>query len=572
MRTRYLALNALRAGGGATVGLVLLSVTDTATRLAVPALIGTAVDQALAGGAGNTLVIAVIALLCLGIAAESLTELSDYSARVRALRTLRSRLLGHLFRLGFRGQRKFSHGDLVNRLTASTDQTAQAANLVTRILVPLMTSIGGIAALFAIDYRIGLVFLAASAVLMALTLRHLPPITSLSTTAAAELAKVSTRLLDAVRGMRTIRASGTVESETERVLRPAEDLRSVSLRIWQRQRSASWEAAMYAPLLQVLVLGTAGYGLVHGGISPGELMSVSFYVGYGMGIFQQAGSLRDIGQLTAASRRVSTVLEEPGLPTGTRPLPEGNGALRFESVGSEVGGRPILRDVTFDVPAGATVAIVGESGVGKTTLTAMAGGLLAPDEGTVTFDGAPIGELRNEELRAAVTYAYERPHLLGTTIADALRYGNDTITDAQLRAALRSTGAEDFVARLPAQTGTQIADLALSGGELQRLGLARAACRPARLVIMDDALSSVDTATEAVISSALQQALRGSTRLLIAHRMSTAARADSVVWLHNGTLAGTGTHRELMAEPAYRAVFGAAERAESAAATFDRES
>lgn len=559
LRGGKLVLRAIAAGRWSTISLILLSLLDTAASMGIPALIGVTVNRALTNGPGDVLVIVVLALLGVGIAVESLIELTDYAARIRALRILRIHLIGHLFRLGFRGQRKFNQGDLVNRLTDSTEQTAQAADVLNRLLAPLLTSVGGIVALFVIDYRLGLTFVIAGPIIVLVTSRHILRITKLSISAAHEQADVATRLMDAIRGLRTIRASGTVDKEISRVLRPAAQLRTLSLDIWRQQRQINFETTIVAPLLMIVVLGVAGYGLVAGRLNAGELLAASSYLSYAMGIFQQTGSIGEIGQLIASAQRVQAVLDEPALPTGPRPLPDGGGALRFEEVGASVAGRQILRGVTFDVPAGRTAAIVGESGVGKTTLTAMAGGLLAPDAGTVTFDGASIGELNAEELRKAVVYAFERPNLLGDTIADSLRYGDDSISDARLHAALRSAGAEDFVARLPQRMDTPLAGLRLSGGEIQRLGLARAACRGARLIVMDDALSSVDTATEAAISSALQQACRGATRLLIAHRASTAARADFVVWLHDGTLAGIGTHRELLADPAYRRVFAVAE-------------
>lgn len=374
---------------------------------------------------------------------------------------------------------------------------------------------------------------------------------------------MATSLMDAIRGLRTIRASGTVEREIERVMTPARSLRSLSMEIWRRQRRVTWEVSIYAPMLQVLVLIMAGFGLVHHQITPGGLLAASSYLTYAMGIFQQSGSARDIGQIRAAAKRLQAVFDEPGLPSGTRSLPDGRGELSFKGVGSSVGDRQILHDVSFEVPPGRTVAIVGESGVGKTTLTAMAGGVLKPDGGSVTFDGVPIGDLRQDELRRAVVYAFERPNLLGETIADALRYGDDSVTDDRLRDAVRSTSAEEFLARLPDQIDAKLEGLQLSGGEIQRLGLARAACRSARLIIMDDALSSVDTATEAAISSALHDATRGSTRLLIAHRASTAARADFVLWLHEGTVAGIGPHSELLADARYRGVFAVAEPADA---------
>lgn len=556
MKTRSPITDALRAGGASTVLLMLFGVVQTLTTMAVPALLGAAVNAAIHADGGSAVSL-VIGLMVLSAAAESLGELASYSARVRAMRKLRAGMLSHLFTLGFRGQRRFNQGDLVNRLTDSTDQTAQAAAVVTSIFVPALTSLGGVVALIVVDPLIGLTFLVAMPLVWLRLRTHFRKLVPLSITAAGKQAEVATGLLDALRGLRTIRASGTVEREIARVLSPARSLRTLAMGIWRRQRTVSWEATLLMPMLQIGVLVVAGYCLTAGRISPGELLATSSYLTYALGILQQVNSVKDIGEMRAAGDRVRAVLDEPGIAAGTRPVPPGQAgiAIGFHGVGSAVDDRWILRGVTFEVPAGRTVALVGESGVGKTTLTAIAGGLLTPDEGSVTFDGVGVHELRAEELRKAVTYAFERPVLLGTTVADALRYGDESISDAKVANALRSSGAEEFVARLPERADTEVEGLLLSGGEMQRLGLARAACRGARLVVLDDALSSVDTATEAAISAALQDTLRGATRLMIAHRASTASRADIVVWLHRGGVGGIGTHRSLLADPEYRKVF-----------------
>lgn len=546
---------ALAAGGISTVLLLLFNLIDTLILVALPALLGATLSAAMTNGAHSVLVWIVVGLLALGIIVESLKELVDYSSRFRAVRVLRVTLLAHLLRLGYRGQRRFNQGDLVNRLVDSSDRASRAANAAARVLTALITSLGGLIGLFIIDWAVGVAFLVAVPPILFLTMRHLGSIVSRSGDAAGAQAEIATRMMDSIRGLRTIRASGTVELEINRALASSGELRDISLRIWDAQRALVWQTAIIAPLLIIIVQVVAGYRLIAGHLSAGELLAVSSYVVLAIGALQILGGAKDIGETLAASARLRELLDEPPLAPGTRELPEGGGALTFTGVGSRVGDRQILRDITFDVPAGRTVALVGESGVGKSTLTAIAGGVLAPDDGVVTFDGVPIGELRADALRRAVVYAFERPVLLGDTIADALRYGDDTVSDTALRGALRSTDAEGFVGRLPEQLETPVEGLCLSGGEVQRLGLARAACRDARLFVMDDALSSVDTSTEATISAALQHVSRGATRLLIAHRASTAARADVVVWLHDGTVGGIGTHRELLADPEYRAVF-----------------
>lgn len=546
---------ALRAGGISTLLLLVFTFLDAAICVLVPALLGATLNAALAKGTGSALVWIVVGLLAVGIVVESVKEVVDYSSRYRGVRALRLSLLAHLLRLGYRGQRRFNQGDLVNRLVDSSDRTARVANEVARAMTALLTSLGGLIGLFVIDYQVGLAFLICVPPIILLTSRHIGSIVSLSGDAAATQGDIATRMMDSIRGLRTIRASGTAKLEINRALASSGALREISLRIWDRQRALVWQTAMIAPLLIIAVDIVAGYRMTIGRLNTGELLAVSSYVVLAIGALQILGSAKEIGECLAASQRLRELFDEPPLVSGTRALPSGGGALTFTAVGSRIGDRQVLRDITFEVPAGHTVALVGESGVGKSTLTAIAGGVLTPDEGSVTFDGVPIGELRADSLRRAVVYAFERPVLLGESIADALRYGDETVSDAALRTALRSTEADGFVGRLPDRLDTPVDGLLLSGGEMQRLGLARAACRRARVFVMDDALSSVDTPTEATISAALQHVSRGATRLLIAHRVSTAARADMVVWLHGGTIGGIGTHRELSADPEYRAVF-----------------
>jgi ATP-binding cassette subfamily B protein len=197
------------------------------------------------------------------------------------------------------------------------------------------------------------------------------------------------------------------------------------------------------------------------------------------------------------------------------------------------------------------VAVVGPSGAGKSVLAAVATRLRDPDRGTVLLDGVPLTELSHAALRTAVGYASERPVLVGRTVAEAIGAGRDP---QRLRAAAVATRAHDFVSRLPAGYDTPLTRAPLSGGEAQRLGLARA--WPAeRLLILDDATSSLDMVTELQIARTLTGDRRR-TRLIITHRAVTAAGADLVVWLDGGRIRDIGPHTRLWRQPAYRAVFG----------------
>ena len=206
------------------------------------------------------------------------------------------------------------------------------------------------------------------------------------------------------------------------------------------------------------------------------------------------------------------------------------------------------------VPAGKTVALVGRSGVGKTTLAGLIGRLQDPDSGFIRIDGTPVAEMSRDELSRRVGYAFERPALFGDTIRDVIVLGAET-TREEVLAAAGYVEADAFIERLPKGYDTPLGDAPMSGGEHQRLGLARAALRDTPILILDDALSSLDVATEARVLAALRKLGASRTTVVIAHRASTAAAADLVAWLYRGGVRRVAPHIELWRDPAYRAAF-----------------
>ncbi|WP_421107576.1 ATP-binding cassette domain-containing protein [Streptomyces sp. NEAU-S77] len=231
------------------------------------------------------------------------------------------------------------------------------------------------------------------------------------------------------------------------------------------------------------------------------------------------------------------------------------------------GGERVLDGVDLTVPGGTCTALVGASGSGKSLLAAVAGRLTDPDAGAVVLDGMPLGQLTHRDLRSAVGYAFERPVLFGETLGDAIARGTGRtagdVPEERIVVAARAADVDGFVRRLPDEYRTPLGEASLSGGEVQRIGLARAFVHSGRLLILDDATSSLDTVTEHRISQVLTGALRDRTRIVVAHRAATAARADSVVWLDGGRVRRVGPHHELWrTEPEYRRVFRGAEAVE----------
>jgi ATP-binding cassette subfamily B protein len=227
--------------------------------------------------------------------------------------------------------------------------------------------------------------------------------------------------------------------------------------------------------------------------------------------------------------------------------------LRGVTVGS--GSERALDNVDLVVPAGALVAVVGRSGSGKSLLAALIGRLVDPDEGEVLLDGMPLREMDRDELRRAVGYGFARPALFGDTVAGAIAFGVDSPPAERLEEAARAARADDFIRLLPATYATPLEQAPMSGGERQRLGLARTFAHAGRVVVLDDVAASLDTVTEHHISSVLTGALGDRTRLIVGHRASTVAQMDAVVWLDGGRIRAMAPHRELWQHPEYRALF-----------------
>uniref|UniRef100_UPI0013B3EE91 ATP-binding cassette domain-containing protein n=1 Tax=Nonomuraea lactucae TaxID=2249762 RepID=UPI0013B3EE91 len=351
----------------------------------------------------------------------------------------------------------------------------------------------------------------------------------------------------------------TAGLEARRVLAPLARLRVHGMELWRANASGGVRAGLVVPLAEVAVLGVGGFMLAAGELTVGELYAAARYAVLGSALSTALGLVGGLARARSAGERVAQVLQVPLTRHGTRRLPPrdtlgrgpGPGTVEFRGVTAAGLSVPSLL-----IPGGSVTAVVGRSGSGKSLLAALAARLADPDEGAVLLDGVPLPELGHGELRRAVGYAFDRPVLVGDTIAEAVAPGR-AAHDHDVVEAARAARADAFVRRLPHGYATRPADAPLSGGERQRIGLARAFAQGERLLVLDDATSSLDTVTEHQVAHALTAGNGGRTRLIVAHRLATAVLADQVIWLEHGTVRGRGAHRELWREPGYRAVFQA---------------
>ncbi|GHI03718.1 ABC transporter ATP-binding protein [Streptomyces cellostaticus] len=545
----------LRHAGARCAALCAVSTAATAAGLLLPAALGRTLDLLLAHAPAARWVACCAGLVLLLAVLDGCAGVLTGTVDARSTAWLRGRITGHVLAVGPRADARFGAGDLVARLVGSAAQAGTAPGTLAALLAALAGPVGGVLALGLIDPWLAVVFLAGAPVL-ALLLRAFARDTS---ACAADYQRVQGRiagaLAEAVGGYRTIRAAGVADRETARILAPLPELSRAGHRMWRVQGRAAAQAVTVAPLLNLGVVAVAGLLLVRHRLTVGEVLAASRYAVLATGVGVLVGQLAALSRARAATGRLTEVLSEPAPGFGTRHLPPGPGRLELRGVTARRGGHTVLDGVDLAVPGGTTLAVVGRSGTGKSLLAELAGRLTDPDGGEVLLDGVPLRALAHTDLRRAVSYAFERPALLGATIEDTIAFGLTAPAADRIRSAAMAARADAFVRRLPHGYATRCSAAPHSGGESQRLGLARAFAHGGRLLILDDALSSLDTVTEHQITESLLAPGAGPTRLLIAHRTATAARADTVAWLDGGRVRGVGTHAELWQDAAYRAVF-----------------
>ncbi|MFF7546109.1 ABC transporter ATP-binding protein [Streptomyces canus] len=536
--------------------LCLVSTAATGAGLLLPAALGRTLDLLLAQAPATRWVLYCAALVLLIALLDAAETVLGGTVDARTTAWLRRRLTGHVLAVGPRATARFGPGDLVARLVGNAAQAGTAPTARAALLAALAGPVGAVVALGLVSPWLAAVYLAGAPVL-ALLLRAFARDTRECVTRYQEVqGRIAQALSEAVGGHRTIRAAGTEDRETARVLRPLPELSEAGHRMWQVQGRASGQSVAVAPLLQLGVVAVAGVLLARHRVTVGEVLAASRYAVLATGIGVLVGQLAGLARARAAAGRLDEVLAESPVGHGERRLPPGPGRLELRGVTALRGGRAVLDGVDLLVPGGTTLAVVGRSGAGKSLLAAVAGRLAEPDAGEVLLDGVPLHELTHDELRRAIGYAFERPALLGGTVEEEIGLAPGSPSPARVREAARTAHADDFVRRLPDGYDTLVADAPRSGGESQRLGLARAFAHGGRLLILDDALSSLDTVTEARIAEALVNGGAFGTRLLVAHRAATAARADAVAWLDGGRVRAVGPHEQLWRAAEYRAVFG----------------
>ena len=519
-------------------------------------------SSSLAGWAAVLLSVVVIRII--GVVARR------YFAGMTAERVSRGfrRDLAHAYvRLPMSFYRRRSSGDLLAHVDTDSDTVTEVLHPLPFAFAAMFMAIFAAIAMFLVDPLLALLAFAIFPISIVLNRVYTQRVSVPATQQQASVGKVAAVAHESFDGALVVKLLGREQAETARFNAEAEELRQHRVRVGTLR--AIFESTLNAvPSLGiVLVILIGAWRVESGAATVGGLIAISaLFATLSLPLRILGYFLQNVPIARAASARLHSVLDEPFAEPGAgQMLTDADADLRFEHVIFGFGDQVIIDDVDLEVRAGETVALVGATGSGKSTLVSALAGLLEPLGGRITFGGIPIDDLDPAVHTDAIRIAFQEAFLFGDTIDANVGLERNGIERCEIDGAIATAGATGFVTALPDNTSTVVGErgMTLSGGQRQRVALARALAGQPRLVVLDDATSAVDAAIERQILDALRDSEHAPSMLIVAHRLSTIRLADRVVFVKAGRIAGRGTHEELLANPDYLALATAYEEAEA---------
>ena len=537
----------------ALLGIVVIA--ENAARLSVPLLVQRGIDHAipplLAGGSATEL-LAVVGALCVVVVVQAVSRMVFLAASgrmgQRVLLELRRRLFRHFCRLDVAFHDRYTSGRVVSRSTNDIEAIQEMLETGFDSLVTAVLTLFGTAVLLVVlDVRLGLMCLVAVPVLLALLRWFSVESTRTYRTVRESAALVIVQFVETMTGIKAVQAYRRQPRNQEIFDDVADQYRVVNERAFQLLAVFMPGVKLVGNITTGVVLLYGGYRVMHANMTIGTLTAFLLYLRMFFEPMQEISQFFNTFQsASSALEKIAGVLAvEPAVADPANPVDltsvRGEIALRDVEFGYRA-EQPVISGMTLTVPAGQTIALVGTTGAGKTTIAKLIARFYDPLSGSVSLDGVDLRQLEQSTLRRHVVMVTQENFLFAGTVADNIRFGKPGATDDEVRAAAGAVGADEFIAALPDGYDTDVATRGgrLSAGQRQLVAFARAFIADPAVLILDEATSSLDIPSERAVQRALRTVLAGRTALIIAHRLSTVEVADRVLVLDRGSIVEDG--------------------------------
>jgi subfamily B ATP-binding cassette protein MsbA len=445
-------------------------------------------------------------------------------------------------------------GELMSRFSNDVNLMVQGVNSAPQFVAAVLTLAGSIVAMITVNWRLMLVLLAVAPFVSYAVSRFSLVLRGVTGTSLARVADVNSVLQESIESMRVIKAFGREPYELARFTNSNDAYLGASLKMSQISLTQTPVVDVIVSIGLAILAGYSFYEVVIGRLTMQEWAAFfTLAMVAGNPVNQISNYVSDLNKAMIGARRAFEILDLPVEASdapGAMPIADVRGAIEFSDVHFSYDGQhEVLKGVSARVAPGDVVALVGPSGSGKTTIVNLIPRFYLPSSGSITVDGRNIESVTLASLRAAIAIVPQDPQLFSDTVEQNIRYGRLDATAEEVREAARQANAHEFITHFTDGYATKVGSRGtrLSGGERQRIAIARAILRAPRILILDEATSSLDAESEALINDALERLLVGRTTFIIAHRLSTIRRATTILVISDGRVAERGTHAELLA-------------------------